>query len=400
MLDFKNFFSLCLLVTIPIVAGGGCTSSHNSIEGNTRSRQPSSYTVTSYPILEKLEASGQTLSPETKKWMERWKNLDLEDRTLYYFPELSGSTSINMKVRKHDSSDKAQKAGDKEGKAWGSFVPRNGAANFNTEIAYFNLSAILGMDHVFRPAVRYQIGPYAKARLQHLIETTNIQNENRVINKKNILSNIQSPKDLLGCMKAKKMDEETTFNEIVNSQITPNGGPNSRHALIAFLQASNPKPTAGKSLTLRKGYVGDEAELAREYSVITMFDAIFQQWDRYSYDNVSITKDDQGKAHFYYTDNGGAEISAKTSWVTRNLDWFSRYHRGSLEKLKQVYAFLMNPASGFLGYTNAEEFIVDLGMYAELSPKDYVERIKRNMKMLFDDVDSKHAKYGDAIYLN
>ena len=85
--------------------------------------------------------------------------------------------------------------------------------------------------------------------------------------------------------------------------------------------------------------------------------------------------------------------------TVRNLSWFSRYDRKTINRLKEVYAFLNNPASGFLGYTDAEKFIVDLGLYFENPPAVYVSRIKRNLGLLLERVNSIEAKYGDAAYL-
>ena len=128
--------------------------------------------------------------------------------------------------------------------------------------------------------------------------------------------------------------------------------------IIRLLQASNARPVAGRSLTLKAGYVGDEFELAREYSVIMTIDAVTQQWDRYSGGNVAIRKDDQGRAHFYATDEGGADISG--AWKARNLGWFSRFDRSAIQKLADLKQFLDTPATGYLGYSDPEVFVVDL----------------------------------------
>ena len=103
-------------------------------------------TISNFAILEKLQSDGKHLAKETQKWMGRWQNIDL-DNPEFVFKDLSGSTSINLKVRKADPTD------EKGYKPYGSFVPRNGAANPDTEIAYFNLAAILGYDGIFRPTV-------------------------------------------------------------------------------------------------------------------------------------------------------------------------------------------------------------------------------------------------------
>jgi len=56
-------------------------------------------TIDGYPILEKLLAQGIALCAVTQDWMKKWRGMDL-DSAEYEFKELSGSTSINMKIRK------------------------------------------------------------------------------------------------------------------------------------------------------------------------------------------------------------------------------------------------------------------------------------------------------------
>ena len=75
--------------------------------------------IESYPILERLQTQGRTLSAVTKDWMKKWRGMDL-DSPEYEFKELSGSTSINMKIRKVDPTD------PQGYKSRGSFVPLNG----------------------------------------------------------------------------------------------------------------------------------------------------------------------------------------------------------------------------------------------------------------------------------
>ena len=166
-------------------------------------------TIEGYPILEKLLAQGTTLSAVTQDWMKKWRGMDL-DSDQYEFKELSGSTSINMKIRKLDPTD------PQGYKSRGSFVPLNGAANPDTEIAYFNLAAILGYDSVFRPTARYELGPKASATLKTLIEHASIHGSDRVENKGNILREIASGRPLRGCVKAKKLEPSRAYDEMVN----------------------------------------------------------------------------------------------------------------------------------------------------------------------------------------
>jgi hypothetical protein len=351
----------------------------------------SGYVIEHFPILEALQAQGVALAPQTLHWMKKWQGLNLEDPSLS-FPDLGGATSITMKIRKADPTD------PQNSKSLGAFVPRNGAGNPNTGIAYFNMSAIVGYDAIFRPGVRYEAGPRAVQALHALILSTPTKGRDRLQNRDRILQNIAKGGRLNGYIKTGKPDG-ISIDAIGNPGASPNGAPKMNHPIIAFLQANNPKPKTGTPITLANGYSGDQLELAREYSVIMTLDAVFQQWDRYSGANTLLTKDDAGQAHFYAVDSDGSDIAVSPSWTVRNLSWFSRYDGKTINRLKEVYAFLNNPASGFLGYTDAEKFIVDLGLYFENPPAVYVSRIKRNLGLLLERVNSIEAKYGDAAYL-
>ncbi|WP_157083638.1 hypothetical protein [Bradyrhizobium manausense] len=353
---------------------------------------PAGYEIQSFPVPEALQSEGRSLSADSKDWMKKWRGMNLEDSASYTFKELSGSTSINMKIEKIDASD------PKGYKSRGSFVPRNSSANPDVEIAAFNLSAILGYDQIYRPAARYELGPIASQALKSLIGKYNIHGSARLANKARILKAIDSGSPLKGCVKAKKDDTGVAFDAIANTHAASNGAPNAGHPIIRFLQAANEKPTAGKSLTLKTGYDGDELELAREYSVIMTIDAITQQWDRYSGGNVAIRKDDQGRAHFYMTDNGGADLS--DSWNARNLTWFSRFDRGVIQKLDDLKRFLDTPATGYLGYSDPEVFVADLGLYSQNSAAINVQRLRRNLGFVLDYVRATETKFGDKAFFD
>ncbi|MEH2565963.1 hypothetical protein [Bradyrhizobium sp. AZCC 2289] len=346
--------------------------------------------IQGYPILEALQAKGQTLAPDTTDWMKKWKGMNLDDSASYQFKELSGSTSINMKIEKIDTSD------PKGYKSRGSFIPHNSAANPDVEIGAFQLSALMGFDSVYRTAAPYVLGPVGSKALKSLIESAHISNRQRLENKANILRAIQTGMPLKGCVKAKKDDTNATLDEIANTHAAPNGAPNANHPIIRLLQASAPQPVRGRNVTLKSGYVGDELELAREYSVIMLIDAVTQQWDRYSGGNVVIRKDDQGQAHFYATDNGGADISS--NWSARNLNWFSRFDRSAVQKLADIKRFLDAPATGYLGYTDPKAFVVDLGFYSLMGPDIYVQRLTRNLGFVLDYVKATEARFGSAAY--
>jgi hypothetical protein len=349
------------------------------------------YTIEEFPILDRLKTNGVELSDQTEHWMKKWKGLDLENQE-YVFPALGGHTSVTMKVRQTDPS-KAK------GKSMGSFVPRNGAGNPNTGIAYFNTAAILGYDSYFRPGVRYEAGPRAVAALKALIAKSPIKGKDRLENKNHILQFIAKGGPLKGYMKASNPDG-VAFDAIVNSHAAPNGAPVSNHPIIMDLQATNPKPKAGTSLTLAKGFTGDALELAREYSVIMTLDVVLGQFDRYSGGNIMVINDDSGRAHIYAVDSDGAELGSSPSWSVRGAGWFSRYDRKVIAQLNNMYAFLLKPSTGYLGYTNAEQLVTDLGLYFELPPATYVERLKRNLNVLLDRVAAVQAKYGDSAYLD
>jgi hypothetical protein len=349
------------------------------------------------PIIAKLRQLKQPLSKETKKWMKRWVGADLEGSGFVY-DQLSGNTGIYLKISKIDPTDLVNGH-----KAYGTFVTFHGPSNPDSEIAYFNLAAILGHDNIIRPAIPYTLGKNAAQGFKTLLEkelTVADPASRRPIRINRLLTWLETP-PLLGGLKAKKPISSVKYQSFVD---TPTGAiygvPLSSNPIVTALQASNAQPVSGKKVRLQAGYTGDLLQLTREYSIIMTLDALFQQWDRYSNTgNVGLAKDDANIAHFYMTDNGGADMSDDPADVTRNLGYFSRYDRQTIKKLKELYLFLAKPEKGFLGYTNAETFVVDLGLYSEHTPAGYVRLLKRNLLMLLHHVAAVGHKYGNQAYL-
>ncbi|WP_394751944.1 hypothetical protein [Crenothrix sp.] len=341
------------------------------------------------PILEKLQQQRKPLAPETIKWMARWKGVDLE-KPAFKLDELSGSTSVYLKVRKPDATEK-------DGyKAYGTFLSRSNSANPYSELAYFNLAAILGYDGIFRPTVRYALGSRARQAFKTLLNNTAIPPGNRLENKKRVLRDIATGKPLNGCLKSKKLDTNIAYDAIADIKA---GLPRKTNSIIKALQAASPQPSVSQKFEPVTGYKSNMLQLAREYSIIMTLDTIFQQWDRYSGANVVLAKDKAGIAHFYSTDNGGANLEKSPAKVLNNLKYFSRYDRKTITRLKALYGFLVNPAKGFLGYKNAEAFVVDLGLYGELKPAEYVALLKRNIGLLLNQVAIVEKKLSNKAYL-
>jgi hypothetical protein len=346
-------------------------------------------TIKQFPILERLQRQGKPLASETTKWMKKWRGVDL-DNPVFKLNELSGSSSVYLKVRKPDPTDK-------DGyKAYGTFASSNASGNPYTEIAYFNLAAVLGYDHIFRPAVRYALGARARQAFKFLLQNTVIPVGNRLENKIHVLQDIATGKPLKGCLKAKKLDTNMAYDAIADIK---NNLPRKNNAIIAALQAGNTQPSSSQKLTLLSGYKANLLQLAREYSIIMTLDVIFQQWDRYSGANVVLAKDNAGIAHFYSTDNGGATLEKNTTQVVHNLKNFSRYDRKTIQQLRALYVFLVTPSKGFLGYKNAETFVVDLGLYDNLKPTEYVAILKQNLRLLLNQVANVERQFGNKAYL-
>lgn len=348
------------------------------------------YTIQSFPILERFLANGGVLDPNALKWMDRWRGLNLEDSQRYRFPELSGSTSVNLKIETTEQPPKSR----------GTFVTVNSATSPNTEIAYFHLLAIIGHSALCRPAARYELGPTASARFRSLMQTTPIQNAQRRANRDRILQAIAAGPPLFGAVKAKKPDSVVALDPIANTQAPHNGAPAQNHPVIRAVQASNPRPAVGSSFNLGNGYVGDALELAREYSILMTMDSLFEQWDRYSGGNVTLAKDDAGRAHFYATDNGGALLSSSGTWLGRNLAWFSRYDRPTLARLAELQAFLAGSGGPYLGYTDPLVFVTDLGLYHDVSASTQVARLTRNLARLATRSGQMEAQWGAAAFFD
>jgi hypothetical protein len=350
------------------------------------------------PIIAKLQKLKQPLSKETNKWMKRWVGVNL-DNPGFVYNELGGTTEIYLKISKIDilSSDGY--------KAYGTFITGHGSSNPDAEIAYFNLAAILGHDDIIRPAVPYTLGKKAAQGFKLLLDKefalTLPGDRRHDVRIPRLLDWLKKP-PLIGGLKAKKPDSSIIYKFMAD--IPPGaarGVPFKTNPVIKALQAGNPQPVANDKILLQAGYIGDLLELAREYSIIMTLDVIFQQWDRYNNTNVGLAKDNMDMAHFFITDNGGADMGdIYLADLKRNLSYFSRYDRKTISKLTELYVFLANPAKGFMGYKNAELFVVDLGLCSELKPAEYVRLLKRNLQLLLNHVAAAKSKYGiNKIYL-
>lgn len=349
-------------------------------------------TINEYPMLTAIEANGGVLSKSTKKWMKKWRDMNLEDTNLFAFKELSGSSSINLKIQKIDAED------EKGYKSFGSFVTVNEAANPNVEIASFNLAAIVGADSFYRPTIRYELGTRAKEEFKNLLLATPIKGSMRNKNKENILIAIEKSEPLLGCVKAKKEDFSVALDSMIDTNWRGIVSINSKLPVVKFIQAGNAQPKTGDPITLKTGYTGDALQLAREFSIMLTIDVVFGQYDRLSGGNIVITKDENQIAHFYATDNGGAYVVDSIPNAKKTASMFNRYDKKTIQKLRELNAFLQDPSKGFLGYTDAEKFVIDLGLYFERSPKRYINALKDNLAILLTRVKESESRHGTGAY--
>lgn len=347
-----------------------------------------------YNIVNQLKNDGIEISKQSSKWLKRYDGINLEDLNTFQFKEISGTTSINLKIQKIDSTD------SKGYKSYGSFVPLNSSANPNAEIAYFNLALITGVDFMFRPTIRYELGQIASQEFKKVILSSTIKGENRNENKTNILKRIDTNQSLKGCIKAKKSDFAIGYDEIIKPTTFFNrlGGMKANHPLAKLIQAKNAQPSKEKQLELKSKYSNSEFQLAREFSILLTFDAIFGQYDRFSGGNVVIELDDENKAHILASDNGGAEITDSLPNAKANSKIFSRYDKKLIEKLKTLNRFLKGEEVTFLNYTNPEEFVVDLGLYFIKNPSEYVKALKSNLGHFLNVVHENEERYGQDIY--
>jgi hypothetical protein len=350
--------------------------------------------LANYNIFNQLKNEGKEISKQSTKWLKRYEGINLEDLSSFQYKEISGTTSINLKIQKIDSTD------PKGYKSYGSFVPLNSSANPNAEIAYFNLAMITGVDFMFRPTVRYELGVIASQEFKKIILNSTIKGEGRIDNKNNILKRIDSNQPLKGCLKAKKSDFSIGYDEIIKPTtfFNRNGGVRTNHPLVKLIQANNAQPAKEKQLELKSKYSNSEYQLAREFSILLTFDAIFGQYDRFSGGNVVIELDENNLAHIVASDNGGAEIINSLSNTKATSRIFSRYDKQLIEKLKSLNHFLKGDVTSYLNYTNPEEFIVDLGMYFIKSPGDYLKSIKANLNYFLNFVHENEERYGQEIY--
>lgn len=337
---------------------------------------------------ERLDPTGGYVRSDSNVKREQLFAVDLENSSNYNY-EISGTSSVNMKFKPKSSGTA------------GSFVTRNEAANPNTEIAYSRLAEMMGVDQLFRIAVPYKLKSVGVSIFQDLIENGlsngKIHGKMRVDNAHNILGKMNSnPSSLLGCLKEKSGD--TYAADVLANGTTPN----SRHPLFADLQAKYPKPTNG-NYNLGNGYWTDRAKGAREYSILFTFDVIFGQWDRYSGGNITYKIVDGTKeVKLFSTDNGGADYWGNSvSWGQKQAGWFSRYDQTLINNLRVLDRFLsgemksLTVAAFGKTYSDPRELMVDMGLYSELTPDQYLRAFTRHLQLLLNKVDENVDSYGE-----
>jgi hypothetical protein len=333
-----------------------------------------------------IEGDGTFPLANHNEIVEKLSAVDLEQTQNYTF-ELSGQTSVHLKFKKeHDTS--------------GTFATRNEATNANTEIAYFNLARVLGVEKVFRATVPYTLESRGIATFRSLIQAAHFTGM-RAQNARNIMTETSNnPNELQGCIKEKKQGEDVTIDSLADDN-----HPAMAHALFQDLKASNPKPVDGR-YTFSEHYWAPRAKVARQYSLLMMMDTVFGQWDRYSGGNVvfRIVDDNTKEIELYSTDNGGADFWNSTSWAQKQASWFSRYDRNAIDALKGVYSFLTGRATSLRSvrmekvWTDPKEFVVDMGLYYEKRPEQYVRELANNIGVLLKAVEANYNRYGEAVF--
>ena len=325
--------------------------------------------------------------------MKRWKNIDLDDLSTFQYKEISGSTSVNLKIHKIDPTD------SKGVKSYGTFMGLNDSGNPNTEIAYFQLAAIVGIDNLYRPAVRYHLGLKAQDEFKKLMLATKFTGKTRNLNKDFLLKEIAKNKLLDGALKAKKDDTAIEFeNSVKTSRLTKKLVLNTDFPFLKALSASEAQPRKGEKNTIMKDYIGDEYELSKQFSHQLTLDVVFGQYDRFSGGNVVIEKDEAGVAHFVSSDNGGADVVVSKAIAEKVARMFSRYDKNVIAVIKDMNQFLKGEKPEFLGYTSPQTFVVDLGLYYRFSAERYVKALIENTDVLLNAVNENQKKFGDKIF--
>ena len=351
--------------------------------------------VQNVEFLTLLEKQNVTLSSNTKKWMKRYKGINLDDLTSFKFNELSGTTSVNLKIAKIDPTE------EKGYKSYGTFMGLNDSGNPNAEIAYFNLATLLGVGERFRPVVRYQLGLTAQQEFKKLLNSTKLNGQTRNLNKTNLLKEIEKSKLLNGALKSKKSDTSIEFENLLKTTKFPKRRfLNPEYSFVKAIQANEPQPISGKKVIVIKNYEGDEKELSRELSIQLTLDVVFGQYDRFSGGNVVIEKDDNNMTHFISSDNGGADIIASSEIAERTAVLFSRYDKDIILKLRALESFLKGETQEFYGYTDPLVFIKELGLYFIYSPERYKQALINNFHELFEAVDANLKNHGEKIYFS
>ncbi len=311
--------------------------------------------------------------------------LDLEDSGKYQFTFKTTGTSIGFKV-----------AAD-GGRNSGLFLPENSATHLEGEVVAYRLARLLDVSNLFNPVGYYTLQAKAVAKFKQMLRSDE-QNKWRRENTQQILRRINgNPSSLPGIYKYRHKRDSQSVDSLVNGNSL-----NLNHKLASLLDANGPMPDAAKLVRLPEVKPDkpehpqpqeNEAELARQLSVIFTVDMLTGQWDRFSGGNIEAYAHKDGRLQFVSRDNGGSHLLWGWNWFDKYRIWLTRFDHPLVEDIQRMNTFLDNGGE-YKGLTSPALFRKAVGFSSERT----FDAFKKKLEAFLKHVRTCEERFGNSCF--
>ncbi len=323
------------------------------------------------------------LSSAAEKFEDFMIDFDSEDPNIL-FEFKTSSTSVGIKMAIEEINDKGEKDIDK----LGTWLPKNSAANPESQVVANYLGQFLHMSKYVVPSDYLPLGPKATARFKKLLDCTKggkMWKENC----KSISAQLaKTPNSIDGMLRDHTKGEAEVLKMIAPA--SPNGTLNKNSVIGKFISATGPMPSAEKQMDLGLKFddpkdktkkilpTDSELNLARQFSKIMVLDILTGQWDRFSGGNIEALYDKKNNVvQFIARDNGGASMVG--NGYSLYYTFLSRFDADQIARVERLLSLLES---------HPQEVVAALKMRSK--PDSLIKRCKK----LLAHVEAMEAKYG------
>jgi hypothetical protein len=333
-----------------------------------------------------IAADGLPGGSDVEEFLSFARNVDLSDGS-WSMRDGSGGMSINMEFEGNG------KMGDFVSQNADGYGDNNESAHPEGQVISYNLSRIFGYSRYWGRGKWSKISGEAKRELARIARERNARHPFVRTAQARIAITTQEP-EVFGSISLygaapKKMKAWETDSEA-------NGVFRTDQPFASYIRASGTRPQ-NRNVDLA-GYTVNELETAKTLSTMMLIDALAEQFDRFSGDNIVVIKEN-GIYHLASYDNNGAGAPGHgTGYVNRYIGgngrsaWVSRFDRNVALRLLAMDRFVNGSDPRFLGFTDKDAFLKSLGL------RSLTRRFKGYLSRAAAHIRTTMQSSGDAAF--